>query len=110
MSRDLARFQESVSAIVELKRKVEGLREEASEEEFQLVEEELSREETKTFLSGKYDAGDAILTITAGAGGQDAQNWAPMLLRMYQRYAERKGFKTSIIHQSPNQVLSLIHI
>ena len=101
MSKDLARLQESVSAIIELKREVEGL---AGEKEFQLVEEELSREETKAFLSGKYDAGDAILTITAGAGGQDAQDWAGMLLRMYQRYAERKGFKTSIIHQSANQM------
>ncbi|TSC56024.1 MAG: hypothetical protein Greene071421_43 [Parcubacteria group bacterium Greene0714_21] len=104
MSRDLARLQESVSAIVELKREVEGLREEASEKEFQLVGEELSKEETKAFLSGKYDTGDAIFTITAGAGGQDAQDWATMLLRMYQRYAERKGFKTSIIHESANQV------
>jgi peptide chain release factor 2 len=68
------------------------------------LEEKLRKEETKAFLSGKYDPGDAIFTITAGAGGQDAQDWRSMLLRMYQRYAERKGFNTSIIHQSPNQV------
>lgn len=51
----------------------------------------------ETLLSGKYDANNAILTLHAGAGGTEAQDWANMLYRMYTMYAEKKGFKTQII-------------
>lgn len=64
------------------------------------TEEDLKKIEFQVFLSGKYDKGTALLSIMAGAGGQDAQDWATMLLRMYQRYAEYQGFKTKILEQS----------
>lgn len=51
----------------------------------------------ETLLSGKYDASNAILTLHAGAGGTEAQDWCEMLYRMYTRWAERRGFKTETI-------------
>jgi len=54
---------------------------------------------TEALLSGETDANNAICSIQAGAGGTDAQDWAQMLLRMYLRWAERKGFKVEIIDE-----------
>lgn len=50
-----------------------------------------------TLLSGKYDASNAILTLHAGAGGTEAQDWVQMLYRMYTRYAERRGYKLEVL-------------
>lgn len=60
------------------------------------LETELGEREFALALSGTYDSGSALLSIHAGAGGTEAQDWASMLLRMYLRWAERRGFKTSI--------------
>jgi len=53
--------------------------------------------ELQTVLSGEYDMGNAILSINPGAGGTESQDWAQMLLRMYLRWAENKGFRSEII-------------
>lgn len=57
--------------------------------------------ETLTLLHGKYDKGDAILTIHAGTGGLDAQDWAQILFRMYSRFTEREDFKATLMNLSP---------
>ena len=56
--------------------------------------------EVQMTLSGEYDSYDAILTVNAGAGGTDAQDWAQMLLRMYTRWAEKKGWKVELLDKS----------
>jgi peptide chain release factor 2 len=55
--------------------------------------------ELKTYLSGNHDKNDAILSVHAGQGGTEAMDWTAMLLRMYLRYAERKGWKTNILNE-----------
>ncbi len=62
-----------------------------SAQSLDLVEKEIDSFEIRQMLSGEYDEADAILTINAGAGGTDAQDWASMLLRMYMRWAEQRG-------------------
>lgn len=79
---------------------LEGLGKELSEQDLKEVERKIKEKELEVFLSGKYDKKGAILTIYAGAGGRDAQDWVTLLLRMYERYCQRKGFKSKILHQS----------
>lgn len=66
------------------------------DQEATALEEEIEEREFTLALSGKYDPGPAILSIHAGAGGTEAQDWAQMLLRMYLRWAEQRGFRTNI--------------
>jgi peptide chain release factor 2 len=67
------------------------------------LEGEVSEAETEMLLSGENDALNAICTIRPGAGGTDAQDWAEMLLRMYLKWAERRGFKTEVLDYQPGQ-------
>ena len=64
------------------------------------LEKEMNEWEVQMTLSGEYDTYDAILTINAGAGGTDAQDWAQMLFRMYTRWAESKGWKVELLDKS----------
>ncbi|MEB3227167.1 MAG: peptide chain release factor 2 [Synechocystis sp.] len=60
------------------------------------LQTELDRWELQQLLAGPYDSKGAVLTINAGAGGTDAQDWAEMLLRMYTRWAEKQGYKVNV--------------
>ncbi|MBQ2645284.1 peptide chain release factor 2 [bacterium] len=64
---------------------------------------ELEAKEIEKTLSGEYDKDDVIITVNAGAGGTDAQDWAQMLLRMYCRWAEKKGWKTELIEKNDGE-------
>lgn len=64
------------------------------------LNQELDRWELQQLLSGPYDSQGAVLTINAGAGGTDAQDWAEMLLRMYTRWAEQQGYKVTLAEHS----------
>lgn len=81
----------------------ESLREEL-EPEADTLEKEVERREFNAMLSGPYDRGDALLTINAGAGGTDAQDWAAMLQRMYLRWTERSGYEAEILDMTEGEV------
>jgi peptide chain release factor 2 len=68
---------------------------------------ELDRLQEDALFTGEYDAGDAVVTIQSGGGGTDSQDWAEMLLRMYQRWAERRGFKLEVLEASPGEEAGL---
>jgi len=75
--------------------------------EVEAVKAELGRLEFRLLLSGPHDKDDAILAIHAGAGGTEAQDWAEMLLRMYLRWAESRGYKTNILDSMPGEEAGL---
>lgn len=73
------------------------------EVEITSIASEVSKLEMATLLGGKYDRGNALLTINTGEGGTDAQDWAAMLERMYLRWCERRGFTTEILDQTEGE-------
>ncbi|MCL2788801.1 MAG: PCRF domain-containing protein, partial [Micrococcales bacterium] len=73
---------------------------EEADEEMSAIVRDLEEMEIRTLLSGEYDAREAVVTIRSGAGGVDAADFAQMLLRMYLRWAERKGLPTKVLDTS----------
>jgi peptide chain release factor 2 len=71
------------------------------------IADRVEKAEVKMLLGGPNDANDAIVSINAGAGGTDAEDWAQMLLRMYLRWCEQKGFRTEIVDESPGKEAGL---
>ncbi len=112
VSKKISELKEEIELFENLEKKVSELEElwvlakkdENLAKELNLLVSKVSKEirqlELKRFLGGPYDQGSALIEIFAGAGGQDAQDWARILLRMYERYAQKKGWSTRIIHQS----------
>ncbi len=73
------------------------------ESEIDLISKEMDSRELKTLLSGRYDHGNALLSIHAGAGGTDSQDWAEMLQRMYLRWADQNHYSSEILDQSAGE-------
>ena len=73
------------------------------EEQLGDVERRLEHLEEQRLFSGRYDPGDALVTVNAGAGGTDAQDWAEMVLRMEMRWAEKRGFRVELLEASPGE-------
>src|SRR5437773_410271 len=72
-------------------------------EQYASVAERLADLELERLFSGRYDGGDAVVTVNSGAGGTDSQDWAEMLLRMLLRFAEKRGFQVEMIEASPGE-------
>jgi peptide chain release factor 2 len=85
----------------------EGLAKELAESVVQL-DQRLGQLELRSLFTGEYDDRDAVCEVHAGAGGTDAQDWAEMLLRMYQRWAERRGFTVEVDEATPGQEAGLL--
>ncbi len=99
---------EDVSGLLELA--VEADDEETFNEtiaELEVLDGKLGQLEFRRMFSGEYDRANCYLDLQAGSGGTEAQDWASMLLRMYLRWAESRGFKTEIIEESDGDVAGL---
>ena len=103
----ISNWERIISDIETLFELFEETKEETVIEEIESLIKQLKTEleiwETESTLSGEYDKSDAIITINAGAGGTDAQDWAQMLLRMYMRWAESKRWKVDLIERSDGE-------
>jgi len=99
------KLEKDVLSLTELAEMVSEMEEEAEVEgvkaELIPLEKRIEDLRLETLLRGKYDSSDAILTLHAGAGGTEAQDWVSMLYRMYTRYAEKKGYALKVIDLLP---------
>ncbi|MGZ4165722.1 MAG: peptide chain release factor 2 [Solirubrobacteraceae bacterium] len=107
-SRKLGVFRQLESDVEDLEPLAELAEEDpdiASELEEQIagVQARLDKLEEERLFSGRYDSGDALVTVNAGAGGTDAQDWAEMVLRMEMRWAEKRGFGVELLEASPGE-------
>jgi peptide chain release factor 2 len=100
--RTLAHDVGDLDALVEMASEDPSLQAEV-DEQIASVERRLAELEEQRLFSGPYDAGDALVTVNAGAGGTDAQDWAEMVLRMEMRWAERRGFGVQLLEASPGE-------
>jgi peptide chain release factor 2 len=98
----LDRTADDVGALVELAEEGEKVGDELKSTLEQL-ETRIQEAEIRTILSGDNDAENAFVTIHPGAGGTESQDWAQMLLRMYLRYAEKKGFAVKVLDEQPGE-------
>ncbi len=105
--KDWSDAERDVDELLELFPTIQPEKEPGSAEEFRKMLKELAGRfdmlNRESFFSGKYDSHDAMLMIHAGTGGKDAQDWAEVLLRMYMRHAERRGWKVELLDESKGE-------
>jgi peptide chain release factor 2 len=113
LMKDIAELREEIEPLRQLQQRTNDARELAElddeslraelEPEIAAIEDEAARRELRALLSGEFDKNNALLTINAGAGGTDSQDWAAMLERMYLRWAERRGFNAEILDRNEGE-------
>lgn len=114
-SQKISELKEEIEKIESLKKELDDLKKLYSLSEldksltrdlsskYETLRKKIEKEELSQFLSGKYDKNSAIIEIFSGAGGQDSQDWATMLLRMYSKYSAKQGFDVKVLSQSFGQ-------
>jgi len=107
ITRKLERYERLQSNVAFLEEGVGTFPDEELLPVLQETQRELAQLQEDALFSGVYDAGDAVVTIQADAGGTDAQDWAEILLRMYLRWADDRGFRTEVIETSPGEEYGL---
>jgi peptide chain release factor 2 len=100
--RDLERDVEDLEPLAEMAEEDPELADEL-EEQIRTVQARLDELEEQRLFAGRYDSGNALVTVNAGAGGTDAQDWAEMVLRMEMRWAEKRGFEVELLEVSPGE-------
>jgi peptide chain release factor 2 len=100
--RELERDVEDLEPLAELAEEDPDIASEL-DEQIRSVQERLEAQEEQRLFSGRYDTGDALVTVNAGTGGTDAQDWAEMLLRMEMRWAEKRSFQVELLEVSPGE-------
>jgi len=98
--RKLNRLKEDLIKRQDLEKKIEEIERGLSTADLKQIEKELDNLEKIFYFSGLYDKNNALLSLHAGTGGTDAQDWTEMLLRMYLRFCEKKGWSARIIDES----------
>ena len=96
-------IDEEVSALLDMVQAASETEQQALIGDAQRLEKEWGLLETQLYLSGEFDAYNCYLTVSGGAGGTEAQDWAAMLMRMYLRYCERQKWKTTIVEKTDGQ-------
>ena len=102
LKREIARFdalQSELRTLVELAAMQDEALAWELEGRLRALEKDARQLETELYFAGRYDKGNAALSVYAGAGGKDAEDWAAILLRMYRRFAESRGWKAKTIHE-----------
>jgi len=107
-TRKLSTFRQLESDVADLEPLAEIAEEDPDiadelEEQVSAVQDRLDALEEERLFAGRYDSGNALVTVNAGAGGTDAQDWAEMVLRMEMRWAEKRGFEVELLEASPGE-------
>ena len=109
--RDWEDSKRDIDDLLALFKSIKPEQDEVAAAEFRKMVDELEKRfdrlNRESFFSGKYDKNNVILSIHAGTGGKDAQDWAQTLLRMYMRYAERRGYKVEVFDESQGEEVGI---
>ncbi len=107
MSARISEIKKELSLWKEIEREIQEIekagKESEIERQLELLSKKIKPKELEVYFSGKYDRSSALISFYSGAGGDDAEDWARMLLRMYTRWAEKKGFRMDEVHKHASE-------